>query len=244
MKKILSYIFTPVFFIVFGLLLLIFHPIQVICRRGWGYQSHKTSVDVLNYLIVKSLFIMGAKIKIKGNFNLPKNRPLIFVSNHQSTYDIPVIIWLLRKYHPKFIAKKELAKTIPSISYNLRHSGAAIIERKNPSQAIKEIIKLGRLIEKNNYSACIFPEGTRTRTGKLRTFQSGGIKTLLKIAPSSLIVPFAINGNNKLHKYGGYPLSFGEKLKFTVLQPIEPQEFSSEELVLRIHDLINKEINN
>ncbi len=242
MKKILSYIFTPIFFIVFGLILLIFHPIQVICKNIWGYQSHKTSVDILNFLIVKSLFIMGARIKITGNFDLPKNRPIIFVSNHQSTYDIPFMIWLFRKNHPKFIAKKELAKNIPSISYNLKHSGAAIIERKNPSQAIKEIIKLGRLMKKNNYSACIFPEGTRTRTGKLRAFQSGGIKTLLKIAPSSLIVPFAIKGNNKLHKFGNYPLSFGEKLNFSVLEPIDPKGVNVDELVLEVKDLIEKQI--
>jgi 1-acyl-sn-glycerol-3-phosphate acyltransferase len=242
MKKILSYIFTPIFFIVFAILLLVFHPIQVICRLGWGYKAHKNSVDLMNSLIVKSLIFMGARVQIRGNAQLPTNRPIIFVANHQSTYDIPMMIWLFRKNHPKFIAKKALSKNLPSISYNLRHSGAAIIERKNPTQAIKEIIKLGRLIEKNNYSACIFPEGTRTRTGKLRTFQSGGIKTLLKIAPSSLIVPFAINGNNKLHKFGNYPLSFGEKLNFTVLEPIDPKGMDTDELVLKIRDSIEKVI--
>lgn len=243
MKKLLSYIFTPAYFLAFGLILLIFHPVQVICKIVWGYQSHKISVDILNLLVFRSLIILGARIKIRGNYNLPGDRPLIIVSNHQSTYDIPAIYWLFRKNHPKFIAKTELRKYIPSISYNLRHSGSAIIDRKNPSQAIKEIIKLGQLIEKNNFSACIFPEGTRTRTGKLRQFQIGGIKTLLKIAPSALVVPFAINGNNKLHKFGGFPLSFGETLKFTVLEPIEPKELHIDELVAKIEEVIKIEIN-
>lgn len=242
MKIILSHILTPVYFVVFGFLVVIFQPIQIICRNFWGYQSHKTSVDILNLLLFKSLIIVGAKIKIEGSFNFPTNRPLIIVANHQSTYDIPAIYWLFRKNHPKFIAKKELEKYIPSISYNLRHSGAAIIDRKNPTQAIKEIIKLGRLIETKNYSACIFPEGTRTRTGKLRSFQSGGIKTLLKVSPSALIVPFAINGNYKLHRYGKYPLSFGETLKFTVLEPIESNQIPAEELVLKIEQEISKAI--
>ncbi|MBU1012124.1 MAG: 1-acyl-sn-glycerol-3-phosphate acyltransferase [Bacteroidetes bacterium] len=242
MKIILSHILTPVYFVVFGFLVVIFQPIQMLCRNIWGYQSHKTSVDILNLLLFKSLIIVGAKIKIEGSFDFPANRPLIIVANHQSTYDIPAIYWLFRKNHPKFIAKKELEKYIPSISYNLRHSGAAIIDRKNPTQAIKEIIRLGRLIETNKYSACIFPEGTRSRTGKLRSFQSGGIKTLLKVSPSALIVPFAINGNYKLHRYGKYPLSFGETLKFTVLEPIEPNHILAEELVLKIEQEISKAI--
>ncbi len=242
MKKLLSHIFTPLYFIVFGLILLVFHPIQVICKNIWGYNCHKKSVSILNLLIFKSLKIIGAKIIVQGSYNLPTDRPLIIVSNHQSTYDIPAILWLFRKNHPKFISKKSLGKHIPSISYNLRHSGSAIIDRKNPTQAIKEIIRLGQFIEKNNYSACIFPEGTRTRTGKLRTFQSGGIKTLLKVSPSALIVPFAIKGNHNLLRFGAYPLSFGEKLKFTVLDPIEPQGHSAEELVLRIQNLIDQEI--
>lgn len=240
MKKILSHILTPAYFIFFGFLVVIFQPIQMICRNIWGYQSHKKSVDILNLLLFKGLKIVGAKIKIEGSFDFPTDRPLIIVANHQSTYDIAAIIWLFRKNHPKFIAKKELEKYIPSISYNLRHSGAAIIDRKNPTQAIKEIIKLGRLIQTKNYSACIFPEGTRTRTGKLRPFQSGGIKTLLKVSPSALIVPFAINGNHNLHRYGKYPLSFGETMKFTVLEPIEPNDISAEELVLNIEKKILK----
>ena len=242
MKKLLSYILTPVYYIGFALLLLIFHPIQVICNLVWGYNAHKKSVDILNFLLLLTLKIMGAKIRKNGFYELPVNRPLIIISNHQSLYDIPPIIWFFRKHHPKFISKIELAKNIPSISYYLRHCGAALIDRENGSQSIKEIIKLGRLIEKKNYSACIFPEGTRTKTGKLKRFQSGGIKTLLKVAPSALIVPFVIDGDFNLHKYGAFPLSFGETLKYTMLQPIEPKDQSVEEIIAKIEEAIKKEM--
>ena len=194
-------------------------------------------------LILKSLKIIGAKVQAFGNYDLPHNRPLIFVANHQSTYDIPAVIWLLRKYHPKFIAKIELTKYFPSISYNLRHGGSALIDRKNPSQSIKEIIKLGRSLNKNNYAVCIFPEGTRTKTGKLGTFHPAGIKTLLKVCPAALIVPFAIHSNYLLQQYGGFPLSFGETLKFTLLEPIEPDSMPIEELMVKIENSIKMEIN-
>ena len=218
MKKILGYILTPLFLLVFGLILGIFHPIQVVCWNVWGYPAQKRAVEMMNYLIIKSLMILGSKVTCKGFEKLPQNRPLIIVSNHQSQYDIPPIVWGFRKHYPKFISKIELGKGIPSISYNLRKGGSVLIDRKSRSQAIKEIIKLGRQIEANNYSACIFPEGTRSRDGKVRTFQVGGLGTLLKTAPSAAIIPFAVDGNYLLQRF---PMGVGLKLTYSVLDPIE-----------------------
>ena len=69
--------------------------------------------------------------------------PLIIVSNHQSMNDIPPIIWYMRKYHPKFVSKIELGKGIPSVSYNLRHGGSALIDRKDSKQALVAIARFG-----------------------------------------------------------------------------------------------------
>jgi 1-acyl-sn-glycerol-3-phosphate acyltransferase len=78
--------------------------------------------------------ILGTKISFEITTALPEDRPLIFVANHQSTYDIPPLIWHLRKYHPKFISKIELGKGIPSVSFNLRHGGSILIDRKKPKE--------------------------------------------------------------------------------------------------------------
>ena len=237
MKKIAAYILTFIFYVSFLMLILIFHPIQMISRKFGGYEGHKRSVEALNWFILKSLKIVGAKIKFAGFDQLPENRPLIIVSNHQSSWDIPPVVWGFRKHHPKFISKIELGKNIPSISYNLRHGGSALIDRKNGAQAIKELIKLGQRIEKNNYAACIFPEGTRSRTGKIRKFRAGGIKSLLKAAPSALIVPFAVDGNYKLVK-NKYRMELGARLNYQVLTPIEPEGLSAEEIVKKSEDAI------
>src|SRR5690606_34384531 len=126
---------------------------------------------------------------------LPTNRPLIFVANHQSMYDIPPLIWFLRKYHAKFISKIELTKGIPSISFNLKYGGGANIDRKDTKQSIVEIAALGNRMKKNNWSAVIFPEGTRSKTGKMKAFQVGGIATLYKRASNALIVPVAVENS-------------------------------------------------
>jgi len=242
MKKILAYITTPLFYFLFTLALLIFHPIQVICRRLFGYQAHKVSVDILNYILMRLVIFIGFRIKFNDKVQLPTDRPLIVVSNHQGTYDIPPIVWMFRKNHPKFISKIELSKGLPSISYNLRHSGAALIRRKNRAHALGEIRKLGKLIADNNYCACIFAEGTRSKTGKMRQFKSGGLATLLAEAPNSLVVPFVVDGNYKIERNGRFPLSFGEKGTYSILEPIEPKEYTAEELTKKIESLIRTEL--
>lgn len=242
MKKILSFLLTPIYLLSFGLLLLIFHPIQVITNHIWGYPVRKKAVDVLNFGLLYSLWILGTRITFKGLEKIPQNRPLIIVANHQSTLDIPAVIVGFRKNHPKFISKIELGKGIPSISYNLKHGGSVLIDRKNRSQSVKDILMLGKHIEKNNYAACIFPEGTRTKTGKLGAFMPAGVASLYKTSPSAIIVPFVIDGNHEIMKNGYFPMTVGCHLKLTVLDPIDPKGQDLTELTQQIEDRIRKEL--
>jgi 1-acyl-sn-glycerol-3-phosphate acyltransferase len=89
---------------------------------------------------------LGTQIIFDKRPNLTVGKPLIIVANHQSTYDIPPIIWYLKKFHPKFISKKHLGKGIPGVSYNLRNGGSVLIDRRRRDEAIK-LIKI--FAEKN-----------------------------------------------------------------------------------------------
>jgi 1-acyl-sn-glycerol-3-phosphate acyltransferase len=242
MKKILSILLTPVFYLFFGLTLVIFHLFQFTANTLAGYQAHKKTVDLLNYVILLNLRILGTRIHFIGNPSLPMDRPLIVISNHQSMYDIPPLGWRLRRHHPKYISKIELGKNIPSISYNLRHGGSALIDRKNPKQALHEIERFGRYIGKNNYAACIFPEGTRSRDGKLKKFKISGIEALLKAAPSAVVVPFVIDGNYRLLENGTFPMPVGLRIRYIILDTIDPGGMPVKELVERVQDTIRKEL--
>jgi len=230
MNKFLGYIFTPIFYFFFLLTLIVFQPIQWVSYRLFGYKAHKVSVDYLNFFLTYSHVFLGSSSTFINQQNLPAGKPIIFIANHQSMYDIAGIIWFLRKYHIKFISKIELTKGIPSISFNLKHGGGANINRKDSKQAVSEIIKLGRRMKENNWSALIFAEGSRSKDGQLKPFHVGGIATLLKVVPDALIVPIAIENSWKTVRYGTYPLSFGEKLKWTVLEPIPTAGRNAEEL--------------
>lgn len=240
MNKFLGYIFTPVFYIFFLLTLLVFQPIQWICYKFSGYKAHKLSVDYLNFFLTYCQVFLGSSSTFVNEQDLPLNRPVIFIANHQSMYDIPGIIWFMRKHHVKFISKIELTKGIPSISFNLKYGGGANINRKDSKQAVSEIIKLGRRMKENNWSALIFAEGTRAKDGNLKPFQVGGIATLLKVVPDALIVPIVIENSWKIVQYGSFPLSFGEKIRWTVLPPIDTADKNAEEITLAAETMIRK----
>ncbi len=243
MNKFLGYLFTPVHYFFYGLALLIFHPLQWVCLKVGGYSAHKRCVDILNFFLVSSFYFAGIRISFKNKQNLPTNRSIIFVANHQSMFDIPPIIWFLRKHHAKFISKIELTKGIPSVSFNLKHGGGANIDRKDPKQSITELIKLGQRMKDNTWSAAIFPEGTRSKDGRLKPFNTAGIATLLKKAPDSLIVPVSIENSWKIVRYGSYPLSFGEHLKFTVHTAIEPKGRPIDEVISEAELVIRRQLN-
>ena len=224
MQKLFSYPLTLLYFIAFGCCLLFFHPIEWLCFKLFGYEGLKKSVSLLNRALMGCTAILGTCYRFTNKFDIPTNRPLIIVTNHQSMYDISPIIWHMRKHHPKFVSKKELGKGIPSVSYNLRHGGSALIDRNDGKNAILKIGALGSYIEKHNRSAVIFPEGTRSRDGHPKPFKIMGLKMLLRKAPSALIVPISINNSWKLVRFGKFPMGLGAKVTFDVHKPIENQE--------------------
>jgi 1-acyl-sn-glycerol-3-phosphate acyltransferase len=240
MKKLLAYPLTIIYYFCFGMVLVIFHPIQWIAFKLGGYKWHKITVDWLNFFVTGCLYILGTKISFNNPYSLPENTPLIIVSNHQSMNDIPPYFWFLRKYHPKFVSKKELEKGIPSVSINLRIGGSCLIDRKDPKQAISAIINFGKYIEKNNYAAVIFPEGTRSRNGVPKRFSENGLKTLVKYAPSAYVVPVTINNSWEFLKYGGFPLEIGVHLSFDVHKPIKADSMEFNTLFNKVETKIKE----
>lgn len=234
MQKVIAYPLTILYLICFGLTLIVFHPILWFSYNIFGYKALKVSVDWLQFSLIRCLNVLGTRFTYTNPYDIDTNQPLIIVSNHQSMYDISPIMWYMRKHHPKFVAKKELGKGFPSVSYNLRHGGSVLIDRKNPRQALLAIMKFGEYIEKTNHAAVIFPEGTRSKTGIPKPFQTKGLEVLITKIPSGTIVPISINNSWKMLRYGSFPMGIGNHLKFTVHQPIKIATFVDKEELIRV----------
>lgn len=243
MKTILSYSLSILYYLCFGILLFSFQIIQWFCLNMFGYYAHKKSVDILNYLILLSLSIIKTRIFFEAESNLPQpGKNVIFIANHQSTYDIPPLIWKLRNYHMKFVSKKELGRGIPSISYNLRNGGSILIDREKPKEAINSIKKFGKFLSKKNFSVLIFPEGTRSKNGKVKKFHRSGLKTLIKNIPDAIIVPISIKNSWKFSEQNYFPMPLGVKIIIRFHKSISNDSKNLECLIDKIESTIHKQV--
>ena len=240
--KVLSYILSPIFVLTFTLLLIIFHPFQWLSFTLFGVKGHSKVVNALNYTLVKSMLLIGVTVRLINKHKIPENTPIVFVSNHQSISDIPPIGWYFRKYNPKFVSKIELGKGVPSVSFNLKNGGAALIDRKDSKQSISELINFSKRINKNKWSAVIFPEGTRSRDGVPKNFAKNGLKVIAKFNKEGYIVPLTINNSWKIFKYGKFPLGIGNPITITTHQPIKIDSLPIDELLEKTESVIKEHI--
>lgn len=242
MQKIISYPLTVIHFLVFFLILVIFHPIQLICYKLGGYNPHRKSVYILNWFLMQSQLPLFNTFEVNFKTDLPVGPSYVFVCNHQSMFDIPPLIYYLRDYHAKFIAKKELAKGIPSISLNLRIGENCAIDRKDRKQAIMALVKFAKNVHKKKHSVVIFAEGTRSRTGVPKPFQTNGLKTIFKYVPDAVVVPVTINNSWKVDRYGKFPYGLGNKISLTIHGPIPIEGRDHDELIQQTQEIVHNNI--
>jgi len=219
-KRAVDWAITLPFVLSFVVVLLVFDPIQRVARL-FGQRPQEIAAGWLQVWLVRSLYVSGARLSVERSPAVEKNTPYIIVSNHQSMFDIPFAGSLLFSNFPKYVSKKSLARWLPSISYNLRRGGNALIERSDRDQATKAIRKLGEYAQRRGVSALIYPEGTRARAGVLQPFKMTGVLELLRAAPNLPVVPFAVDNSWKLLRHSLLPMPFGTRLRVWIGDPIK-----------------------
>ena len=132
--------------------------------------------------------IIGMDINIKGKENIPEG-PCVFIGNHTSILDIPVMLYSADR-NIGFISKKEVLK-VPVLGYWLKRGNCIPLDRENLRDAVR-MINEGTKNLKEGYSMMIFPEGTRSKDGKPLPFKKGSLKLATKAKVP--IVPVAIDG--------------------------------------------------
>jgi 1-acyl-sn-glycerol-3-phosphate acyltransferase len=215
----LDWIVTAPFLIAFGLVLVIFDPIQRLARL-FGSRPHEFVVGLMQASLLGTLRICGTRFQVERSPEVAPHTPYLIIANHQSMFDIPILGAFLFTNYPKFVSKRELAHWIPSISYNLRRGGHALIDRAKRRQAIEAIRGLGNRAQERGVSAVIYPEGTRARWGEIRPFKTAGALALLKAAPALAVVPVAIDESWRLLRRNLFPVPFGVRVRVYFGAPI------------------------
>ncbi len=182
------------------------------------------------------LRVCGIRVQVKGLENLPNNGPFVFMSNHQSYFDI----FALLAYLPtdfKFILKQELMR-IPLFGLTMKRAGHIAIKRENTRKAIQSIDQLAQKI-KSGDSVLIFPEGTRSKDGHLQPLKKGGFHLALK--SGCHIVPIAISNSYRIVVKGSFKIN---KDRFSIHfgRPIPTEGYekkSMQTLMGRVRDAIS-----
>ena len=136
----------------------------------------------------------GAQVEVTGIENVPTDRSVVYIGNHQGIFDIPLLLGYI-PYQKAFIAKIEILK-IPMISDWMKLMKCVFLDRKNPRQSV-EAMHQGMENVKNGYSMVIFPEGTRNKGGPVKEFKPGSFK--LAFQSEADIVPVTIDGTWKIY---------------------------------------------
>ena len=142
----------------------------------------------------------------------------------------------------KFVSKKELGKGIPSITYNLRNGGSVLIDRDKPKEAENSIKRFGKFITKNNFSVLIFPEGTRSKDGKVKKFHRSGLKTLIKDMPAAKIFPVSIKNSWKFSYQNYFPMPLEVKIIIRFHKSFSNDSRNLEPLIDMIEATIRKQV--
>ena len=165
---------------------------------------------------MKSLMkLAGCKVNVKGLENIPTDRSVVFVANHQGDYDVPITMSFLGA-PPAMVAKIETQK-IPMVRTWMELLDCIFIDRKNPRQAINAMKNAGDILAAGR-NICVFPEGTRSRGDHMNEFKTGVFK--IPYSSGAPIVPVVIDGSYKIME-AYHNLMCPGTVNLTILPPIE-----------------------
>ncbi|WP_018248064.1 lysophospholipid acyltransferase family protein [Orenia marismortui] len=164
----------------------------------------------------------GSEIIVKGEDKIPEE-PVLFVANHQGSFDIPLLLGYINK--PKaFIAKWEL-RYMPFVSSWMKNMKCIFIKRNDFRQTLRAFKDAGKVFDAGQ-SLVIFPEGTRSCSNKLGDFKRGSLKIALR--EEVAIVPVTIKGSYKLREANN-GLIKGDKVELILSDPIYVESLSKEQ---------------
>ena len=184
------------------------------------------------------LWVCRVKIRVHGREQIDAKKAYLFMANHQSNFDIPILMAAFDTLQVRWVSKQEVRK-VPIIGLCMQRTHQVLVDRDSPTQAIAVIRQVKSLLEAG-ISAAFFPEGTRTRDGRLQPFKPGGfaVATAAKVP----VVPTVINGSRALWPPGGVDLRPGT-VDVVFCEPISVnphlnKKAAREDLLTKVHAAI------
>ena len=188
---------TIILVIFYVVLVVLLTPVLLVC---WPLGIRDPLLRVAKWAMGLSRRILRLKIEVTGLENVGPDRSYVFMANHLSFLDGPLLFYVIPQL-VRVILKKSIFR-IPVVGPGMRFVGFIPVDRKRASGGKRSIDEAARLMKERGYSFLIFPEGTRSRTGELQPFKRGGF--FLALAAGAPIVPVTIKGTFELMPRGHF----------------------------------------
>lgn len=213
---------TVILFLLCILITLLLVPLLLVCAVfGWGHVLILLGKGFMHL----SRFVLGLKVEVHGLERIDKSKPYVFMSNHLSFLDGPLLFMLIPQ-NVRVILKKEVFR-IPVIGMGMRVAGFVPVDRRGIRGGKRSIDRAVRLIRDKRYSFLIFPEGTRSLDGKLQEFKRGGF--FLALNSQIPIVPISLSGTFELMPKKKFFVKRGT-IKVLVHPPVTVQGYDVQSL--------------
>jgi 1-acyl-sn-glycerol-3-phosphate acyltransferase len=213
---------TIFLFIIYVLITLLLIPVLFLC---YLFKSSRFIIWAGKQAMRLGPKILGIRIEVTGVEVIDEDVSYIFMSNHLSFLDGPLLYFIIPQ-PVRVILKKEIFK-IPVIGLGMKQVGFVPVDRKGIRGGKRSIDHAARLIKDKGYSFLIFPEGTRSRNGKLQEFRRGGF--FLALASQSAIIPMSIQGTYELMPKGNFFVKKGN-IKVSFHPPISVRGHRKDDL--------------
>ena len=164
------------------------------------------------------LITTGVRVQVVGLERIEPGKTYVFVANHQSIYDIPILFWAL-PFQLRIIAKQSLGN-VPFLGWHLRRTGHMLVDRRRPDRA--KIFGWASRLTSSGLSLIVFPEGTRSRSGRVGTFKGGSF--FLALQAGLPVVPLSVVGSRHVMLKGRLATYPGD-VKLVVHEPIDTRGF-------------------
>ena len=185
------------------------------------------------------LFVSRIRVDVQGLANIDPSKSYIYMSNHRSNFDIPVLLGCL-PIQFRWLAKAELFK-IPIFGRAMLGAGYVKIDRFNRDSAFKSINEVASRM-KNGVSVMIFPEGTRSEDGDLKPFKKGGF--VMAVDSGVPIVPVVLHGTRSIMAKGSLRINPG-RVTLSIQAPIDTSGYTrdtKDELMKKVRGVISEVI--
>jgi 1-acyl-sn-glycerol-3-phosphate acyltransferase len=180
------------------------------------------------------LWFGGARLQVLGRENIDPRLPTIYVSNHQSTIDIPCLFMAIPA-NIRFVAKKQL-QYVPLLGWYMLAAGYIFVDRGNRRKAISSLDKAAAKIRKGT-SIIAYPEGTRSPDGRILPFKKGPFALALKAGVQ--VVPVTIEGSGKVMPKNSWNAQPGV-IKVMLGKPIDASRYGESERERLARDVRNQ----